>query len=188
MRREPEGAINCLSSTGLPKALNRLHRLPKHDTTQLIPSDGFSEFTTTTQQDYLNPKVHTIKQKPVLNMIHKYNIAELALVDRPVRGPSQGFGTVINKHEKGHGQVWRETSTGNAHGYGANLGAAEVTQAFKKQGTIQGGLEIPRPFVNQGVKCVSGLTGEIYKGADPQEATDVQRSWLYTKDPSVKAY
>ena len=43
--------------------------------------------------------VHKIKEKPVLNMIHKYNIAELSLVDRPVQGPATGFGTVLNKHQ-----------------------------------------------------------------------------------------
>ena len=48
MRRPYEPAINCLTSTGIPKPLNRLHRLPKHDTSQLIPSDGFNEISTTT--------------------------------------------------------------------------------------------------------------------------------------------
>jgi hypothetical protein len=57
-------------------------------------------------------------------MIHKYNIAELALVDRPVRGPQTGFGTVVSKHPQGHDKLWRETSTGNAHGYGVRLTAA----------------------------------------------------------------
>ena len=56
-------------------------------------------------------------------MIHKYNIAELALVDRPVRGPQTGFGTVVSKHPQGHDKLWRETSTGNAHGYGVKLTA-----------------------------------------------------------------
>lgn len=50
---------------------------------------------------------------------------------------------------------------------------------------MQGGLSKPRPFEQQGVKCISGLTGEVYKQADPQESTDVQRSWLPSKDPSV---
>jgi len=49
----------------------------------------------------------------------------------------------------------------------------------------QSGLRQPRPFVEQGVKCISGLTGEVYKLEDPQESTDVQRSWLYSKDPSI---
>ena len=84
MKRPYEPAINCLTSTGIPKPLNRINRVPKHDTTQLIPSDGFNEILTTTQNDFRNPVVHKIKEKPVLNMIHKYNIAELSLVDRPV--------------------------------------------------------------------------------------------------------
>ena len=52
---------------------------------------------TTAKTDFLDPKVHRIKEKPILSMIHKYNIAEL-LVDRPVRGPDTGFGSVVNKH------------------------------------------------------------------------------------------
>jgi hypothetical protein len=51
----------------------------------------------------------------------------------------------------------------------------------------QGGLRQPRPFVEQGVKCMSGLTGEIYKLEDPKESTDVQRAWLYPKDASLIA-
>ena len=39
----------------------------------------------------------------------------------------------------------------------------------------------------QSVKITSGLCGEVYKVDDPQCSTDVQRSWLYTKDPSVIA-
>ena len=62
--------------------------------------------------------MHRNREKPILSMIHKYNIAELALVDRPVNGPDNGFGSVVNKHEKGHDKLWRETSNGNAFGYG----------------------------------------------------------------------
>lgn len=43
-------------------------------------------------------------------MIHKYNIAELALVDRPVKGPDYGFGTVVNKHNPGHDKAYRQTA------------------------------------------------------------------------------
>ncbi len=31
------------------------------------------------------------------------------------------------------------------------------------------------------------MTGEVFKLDDPQESTDVQRSWLYSKDPAVAA-
>ena len=40
-------------------------------------------------------------------MIHKYNIAELSLVDRPVGGPDCGFGTVVDKHNPGHDKLFR---------------------------------------------------------------------------------
>ena len=42
------------------------------------------ELKTTNAQEIQNPKVHVRKEKPVLRMINKYNIAELSLVDRPV--------------------------------------------------------------------------------------------------------
>ena len=109
-RRPFETSINCLTSTGLPQPLNRLHRLPKHDTTQLIPSDGFNEKTTINQAELMNPQVHRIKERPILSMIHKYNIAELALVDRPVKGPEAGFGSIVKKHNLGHDKTYRNTA------------------------------------------------------------------------------
>jgi hypothetical protein len=45
-----------------------------------------------------DPAVHNIKRKPILSMIHKYNIAELSLVDRPIGGPKQGFGSTLPQH------------------------------------------------------------------------------------------
>jgi len=58
-------------------------------------------------------------------MIHKYNIAELALVDRPVKGPDCGFGTVVNKHQPDHDAVYRKTSQAEAYGYGKKLNPSE---------------------------------------------------------------
>jgi len=45
-----------------------------------------------------------------------------------------------------------------------------------------------RPEEQQGIKKISNLVGEVYsKSFDPQEQTDVQRSWLYQQDPGVNA-
>ena len=45
-----------------------------------------------------------------------------------------------------------------------------------------------RGWDNQGIKKISNLVGEVYsKSYDPQEQTDVQRSWLYQQDPGVRA-
>ena len=50
-------------------------------------------------------------------MIHKYNIAELALVDRPVKGPDAGFGSIVQKHQAGHDKAYWQTAQGDYHGY-----------------------------------------------------------------------
>ena len=91
-----------MSSTGLPKPLNRLHRLPKHNTNGLIPSDGFNVKVSEAHMDFLNPDVHRIKERPLLSMINKENLAELTQVERPVVGPDTGFGTIINKFPTNH--------------------------------------------------------------------------------------
>ena len=45
-----------------------------------------------------------------------------------------------------------------------------------------------RPYDKQSLKLISNLVGEVYsKNFDPQEQTDVQRAWLYSEDPGVKA-
>ena len=45
-----------------------------------------------------------------------------------------------------------------------------------------------RDFENMGIQKISNLVGEVYsKNYDPQEQTDVQRSWLYQQDPGVRA-
>ena len=63
-------------------------------------------------------------------MIHKYNIAELSLVDRPVKGPDAGFGTVVNKHPKNHDAVYRQTSQAEAFGYGHKNDAVQEVAKF----------------------------------------------------------
>ena len=100
-------------------------------------------------------------------MIHKYNIAELSLVDRPVEGPDCGFRSIVQKHQTGHDKNWRETSQAEAFGYEQKPSAAAQTERFKYIVGTQGGLGEPRPFVMQGVKCLSGLTGERYQTSDP---------------------
>ena len=39
------------------------------------------------------------------------------------------------------------------------------------------------------MKRISGLTGEVYNTAhDPQEASEVQRTWIYKPDPAIEAH
>ena len=39
--RDKEQDLNCLTSSGLPKPLGSIKRVPKQNTTGLIPDDGF---------------------------------------------------------------------------------------------------------------------------------------------------
>lgn len=131
--RDYEPAINCLNSTGLPKPLNRLQRVPKHDTTQIIPSDGFKEMQTTKQSSFVNPKTHAITEKPILKMIHRYNLADLNLANRSAQEP---FDKTFNvRSELPQNNDWKTTYHG-AFGEFAKLNAAGETFKFSKQQDI----------------------------------------------------
>ena len=47
-----------------------------------------------------------------------------------MRGPDTGFGTIVSKHPTGHDKLWRETSQGEAHGYGAPVTAVGEAEKF----------------------------------------------------------
>lgn len=120
-------------------------------------------------------------------MINKYNIAELSLVDRPVQGTKSGFGAVITRHPDNHDARYFNTEHRDNFGEPIPRGAAETVVGFQQTSSQLAGGNL-RPIEKQGIKAISNLTGEIYsKSFDPQEQTDVQRSWLYQQDPGVRA-
>lgn len=130
--RPKEQDLNCLTSTGLAKPLGRIDRKPKQETFGLIPDDGFRELKTIKDTEMPNPSVHRAKQKPVKNMINKYNIAELSLVDRPIDSTHSGFGAVINRHGPNHDQRFFDTTNKNFYGEPKKLDALEAEQQFRE--------------------------------------------------------
>lgn len=109
-------------------------------------------------------------------MINKYNIAELSLVDRPVQGTQNGFGAVISRHEGSHAQRYFNTENRDNFGEPSSFDVGMSTLLMNKHAA--GGHA--RPEDAQKVKTIANLVGENYsKSFDPQEQTDVQRSWLY---------
>ena len=111
--REYEPGINCLNATGLPHPLKRTKRVPYHDTTQIIPSDGYNEKASTTKTSFVHPSTHAVKEKKVLSMIHRYNLADLNLTNRTAEQPADmGFRTLKVKE---HQADW---STTNGHFFG----------------------------------------------------------------------
>ena len=133
----------------------------------MIPDDGYRELKSTNQQEVIDPKHHAQKQKPVLSMINKYNIAELSLVDRPVKGTKAGFGAVIVKHGDAEGKRHFQTETRDNFGKVAPRAAEETVNEYNKQSHTLAGGQI-RPYDQVGVKTISNLVGEIYgKNYDP---------------------
>ena len=120
-------------------------------------------------------------------MINKYNIAELSLVDRPVQTTAQGFGAVIPRHDATHGARYFRTENRDNFGERVPQGPQETVANFQAASSTQAGGNL-RPIEQQGIHKISNLVGEVYsKQYDPQEQTDVQRSWLYQQDPGVRA-
>jgi hypothetical protein len=116
-------------------------------------------------------------------MINKYNIAELSLVDRPVGGAHNGFGAVVPRH--GSDQHARYFNTEHRDNFGGK-DDLDMTRTLLMHNKQAGGHM--RPEETQGLRKISNLVGEVYsKAFDPQEQTDVQRSWLYQQDPGVTA-
>ena len=64
-------------------------------------------------------------------MINKYNIAELSLVDRPIKTTAQGFGAVIPRHTAGYDARSFRTETRENFGEPASLGPSETVASFK---------------------------------------------------------
>lgn len=87
---------------------------------------------TTNQQEIQNPKVHVRKEKPVLRMINKYNIAELSLVDRPVQTTNNGFGAVIPRHGGDHDARYFRTENRDNFGEKVQKDPATATADFEK--------------------------------------------------------
>ena len=124
-------------------------------------------------------------------MINKYNIAELSLVDRPIGGTQTGFGSIINRFPATHDQRSFNTTQGDFHGTNTLKSPEQTVTDFQALYNKQAGGNA-RPLDLQKVRTVSCLTGENLSKKDgdkkdPQEHTDVQRSWLYSKDAAVAA-
>ena len=70
----------------MPAPLGAYNRKPKHETTGLIPDDGFHILQTSNKSLHRNPSEFLIKPKPLIKVLTKYNRDEQCKIPRPVRG------------------------------------------------------------------------------------------------------
>ncbi len=136
-----------------------------------------------------NPSELSVKSRPLLALLNKLNQDEQRKILRPVRSTmnkgsagGQQFNCPLPGHLATHGQ--RSYGTEYREYYGASAMKPPTVPLLNNRAA---GTNV-RPFDLQGTKVISNLVGEIYrKNRDPQDKTDVQRSWLPTMDPAVAA-
>jgi hypothetical protein len=104
-----------MTSTGIPEPLERIYRIPKHDSTQVILSDGFNVKSSTNKDEIKNPKDIAMKEKTILKMIHRYNLADLNLSDRSACQPKEtNFGNTKFEPHKFNWKTSNNCAYGNA--------------------------------------------------------------------------
>lgn len=156
----------------------------------VVADYGFRETGTTAKASHMRPEKHREFNVPKgphrYGMVAKESLAEAAKswADGAPRGA--GFGAVLPTHDAAHEQRWMSTTMQD------DFGAAEreskvdaMARSRRLAATAEARGSVPKEKV---IIAGSQPTGEVYKdGADPQNNTAAQRSWLYSKDPMLKA-
>lgn len=175
--------------------LTRIARCPAKQS-YASPDDGFRENKTLANIDFADPlsRKEFVRNPPAKAvLITTETIPEVCHDERrPIPGKSRGFGAVLDRYGPEHGQRFWNTAFEDAFGQtpaGTRLTRKERgmrTSASSPSLTSAGISVLDEANRAQGMK-VGVLCGENYNPvADPSSATEVQRSWLYQKDPSIR--
>jgi len=121
-----------------------------------------------------------------------------------LKGPSAGFGAVLQRHQADHDKRYFDTTYSQVHNAGAPPSVERRTEekyehykTTKEQfhtGAPHEELKVAGSTVKDVYLQLKGnqnpdlLCGEQFKIAeDPQKNTKIQRSWMYSPDPAIKA-
>lgn len=166
--------------------LSRISRLPPR-TSYATPHDGFDEKHSTHIVDFAHPKsrkdfVSKPPDKP--STITSESVPEVSYENRrPVPGTQSGFGAVLNRHDKTHGQRHWNTTHGDFFGAGSRVPDRRIDAAEKHPSGVTSASEEVRC---QGLK-VGVLSGECFReSSDPAADTRTQRAWMYNSDPALR--
>lgn len=95
--------------------------------------------------DFVPPKTHAIEEKPILKMIHRYNLADLNLANRTAVEPIDKTFKIRTELKDEH--TW-STTYHKAFGEGKHDDAMTTTFKFKQTLNTQAGVAHPRPMEN----------------------------------------
>jgi len=215
MREEEEG-ISFVTANNLLKPLGRVNRALPWNTSAVIADDGFREFRTmnktamdpkllnnyksyqdcrplvkTVQEAKTYPENHTSIQtnrSKTFALINDANMQKYATeIKRNVKMNITDFGSTFKTHGPDHERLFHLTT------YQKNFDRPQQTTAedvIKNDGAKLKSFAGTngRPEHLQGIKMTSPLVGEVYKTEkDPQQNTQVQRSWLPYVENALKA-
>jgi len=214
--REEEDCISYVTNTNLLKPLGRVGRTHPWDTSSVIVDDGFKEYKTvnktmmdptliknyknfadcrplvkTVQQDKTYPENHTSIQTnkaKAFALLTQDNMQKYANeIKRDVKTNITDFGSTFKKHVPDHQRLFNMTTNQEFYDRRPNPTVQEVIdQEGQKLRSFAGGNK--RAESQQGIKMTSPLVGEVFKTQkDPQQNTEVQRSWLPYSENALKA-
>jgi len=213
--REEEDAISYTTATDQLKPLGRIGRVHPWNTSSVIVDDGFKEYRTvnntvmdpkllknyqnyqdcrpltkTVEEKKIYPENHTsiqTNQSKTFTLITQANMQKHATeIKRDVKMNVTDFGSTFKTHGPDHQRLF--TMTTNQQFYDRPVGQT-AQEVIEKDGTklrtFGGGNS--KPENQQGIKMTSPLVGEVYKTQkDPQQNTEVQRSWLPYQEGALK--
>jgi len=182
--RPPESDLANLETNF--SILGRIARIPAHNSDGTLPDDGYRERAASNKEEFRNPRavkdfVFNPPQDP--KWITTETVPEVIHDERrPVEGQVSGYGAVLQRHGPQEGERFFETASRDAMGYPT---AVHGTNRAMLGASGIGVLDVMDR--TEGMK-VGELAGEKYKSEDcndPSEATAVQRSWQYQRDPAL---
>jgi len=213
--REEEETISYTTATHQLKPLGRVGRVHPWNTAAVMADDGFKEYKTvnntmmdpkllrnynkyqdcrpltkTVQEKKTYPENHTsiqTNQSKTFTLITDTNMQKYATeIKRDVKMNVTDFGSTFKKHGADHQRLFTMTTYQQYFDRPINPTVEDVIEKDgSKLRSFAGGNH--RPEAEQGIKMTSPLMGEVYKTErDPQQNTEVQRSWLPYKENALR--
>jgi len=186
-KKAPRPVESDFASVGghRPELLSRISRMPPRRS-YATPDDGFNERQSTCMASFSQPLSRATKgHQSAPALITTENAPVKGEEQRPLSGPSNGFGAGINRHdERYHEKRYLNTSYGDFHGYNNSWRRAERTcNSLRAHAGLNSEAEEKRVT---GVK-VGRLVGEEHReSSNPSVDTRTQRAWLYNEDSSLR--
>jgi hypothetical protein len=213
--REEEEAISYVTQNNLLKPLGSIGRVQPWNTSSVIVDDGFKEYRTVNKtlmdpkllNNYKNhsdcrPLVKTVQasknypenqtsiqtsQAKTFSLLTEANMQKYSTeTKREVKTNITDFGSTLKTHVPDHERFFALTTYQQHFDRPSKPTADQVNKDDGAKLKSFAGHNV-RPEHLQGIKMTSALVGEVYKvEKDPQQNTQVQRSWLPYEEGALK--